>query len=515
MQLNVKNIKDRKTWTVEVKPEDCVGDLKIVIETATGFAPAAQRLVFKGKGLKEGVPLSDQGIQKDATLHLVMRLKTYVELKVRVMSGKTIDLDTDPRAPIDDVVGSLVELLALDARPRVIVSADGQRFESGGQIDQHGVLADGSMIYLILVPLPNLASDYAALGLADGAEADRARAYGMVGSLYSRCGGAFGIASFVDRCMDAWMADETLNANDAVATWHGRAQRCGFKFLVTQLMGYLTGGPQTYTGIEMAASHKHLAISGGEWTEFVERMREVCEALGLLEQEVADVTAVIASMRTECVLGEGERAPRNPGHPVPAGGSLYAKLGGVYPIALFCDRVVDALLSDRTVKVPLDAMRTAATLKYFFTELVCARAGGPETMTAPSLAETHLLVSSKELFQLLRCAEAASDHVRDGALRTRLMQLLSAERALLLDPTRTESDDPHGYVEQIARIAKETRVPMEYVVGGGAVFFAGRDFHFGDASPLDLKRCWDELRRLGFRRQRVLAVKSANDAAAM
>ena len=63
-------------------------------------------------------------------------------------------------------------------------------------------------------------------------------------SLYERCGGVFGVAAFVDRCMDAWMADPILNANDAVATWHERAQRCGFKFLVTQLMGYLCGGPQ-------------------------------------------------------------------------------------------------------------------------------------------------------------------------------------------------------------------------------------------------------------------------------
>ena len=29
--------------------------------------------------------------------------------------------------------------------------------------------------------------------------------------------------------MDSWMDDATLNANDAVASWHQRAQRCGFK----------------------------------------------------------------------------------------------------------------------------------------------------------------------------------------------------------------------------------------------------------------------------------------------
>ena len=77
-------------------------------------------------------------------------------------------------------------------------------------------------------------------------------------------GGIFGVAAFVDRCMDAWMADPTLNANDAVATWHQRAQRCGFKFLVTQVCGYLTGGPQRYTGQPMEVAHKHLGISPAE-----------------------------------------------------------------------------------------------------------------------------------------------------------------------------------------------------------------------------------------------------------
>ena len=36
------------------------------------------------------------------------------------------------------------------------------------------------------------------------------RIYGDPGTLYQRCGGVFGVASFVDRCMDLWMADKTL-----------------------------------------------------------------------------------------------------------------------------------------------------------------------------------------------------------------------------------------------------------------------------------------------------------------
>ena len=65
------------------------------------------------------------------------------------------------------------------------------------------------------------------------------------------------------------MADPTLNANTQVARWHESAQRCGFKFLVTQLMGYLCGGPQKYTGRPMDVSHKHLSITPDEWRQFV------------------------------------------------------------------------------------------------------------------------------------------------------------------------------------------------------------------------------------------------------
>ena len=41
------------------------------------------------------------------------------------------------------------------------------------------------------------------------------KVYGEPGTLYARCGGAFGISSFVDRCMDLWMADETVRHRPA------------------------------------------------------------------------------------------------------------------------------------------------------------------------------------------------------------------------------------------------------------------------------------------------------------
>ena len=79
-----------------------------------------------------------------------------------------------------------------------------------------------------------------------------------------------------------------------------RAQRGGFQFLGTQLISYQCGGPQVYTGRDMAASHKHLAISDEEWDSFIAGLHEVCDELGLPQQEVDDVTAVIQSLRADC-----------------------------------------------------------------------------------------------------------------------------------------------------------------------------------------------------------------------
>ena len=95
------------------------------------------------------------------------------------------------------------------------------------------------------------------------------RVYGDTRTLYGRVGGVFGLAKLADRLMDSWMNNATLNGNAAVATWTQSGQRQGFKFLVTQVCGYLTGGPQRYTGQPMDVAHKHLGISPGEWTAFM------------------------------------------------------------------------------------------------------------------------------------------------------------------------------------------------------------------------------------------------------
>jgi len=123
-------------------------------------------------------------------------------------------------------------------------------------------------------------------------------------SLYDRLGGIYSIAVVVDDFIDRIMVDDRLNSNPAVNEAHHKVAPAGFKYLVTEMVGWATGGPQTYTGRSMADSHQHLNITDTEWQAFMDDLKQTLDKFGVPAAEQSELRAIVDSTYEDIVVGQ-------------------------------------------------------------------------------------------------------------------------------------------------------------------------------------------------------------------
>jgi hemoglobin len=128
-------------------------------------------------------------------------------------------------------------------------------------------------------------------------------------SLYDRLGGVYNIATVVDDLINRVMVDPRLNANPRVDEAHHRVSSAGFKYLVTEMVCWASGGPQKYSGRSMGDSHRHLMINEEEWTAFMSDVQQTLDKFEVPQEEQDELKAIVESTKESIVVKPLQEGP--------------------------------------------------------------------------------------------------------------------------------------------------------------------------------------------------------------
>ena len=133
------SIRTGETLTLTVATEDSIENVKQKLRDKIGISPDKQRLIFSEKHLEDKRILNDYNIHHKGstrTLHLVLRLKSQMQIFVENPSGDTVTLEVRPDHSIETIKHHLQDFLPPHRQSLVFA---GMQLEDGNTLGYYSM----------------------------------------------------------------------------------------------------------------------------------------------------------------------------------------------------------------------------------------------------------------------------------------------------------------------------------------------------------------------------------------